>query len=419
MKGTLKMKSLKKLLSIALSAIMVLTLLASCSGGEVVIPDEDGWVATWASSQLSAGTNETPIDPPLKENTVRQQIRVNIGGDKIRLTLSNEYGGIPTQFESVHIAHLPTAGVNSIDASTDTVVTFNGGSESVEVPVGQTVTSDEIDFSFEAMDDLAITIKLGKFAGSSITSHTGARAHTWIISGDHVTDETFEAEETMVSWYYISELDVWAEAGAKTVVLFGDSITDGYGSTPNQFERWSDELTRQLQANPDTKNISVANSGIGGNSIFGGLGQAAKDRFERDVLNIAGARYAVILIGINDIGYASNDISDSMIEQYKIMIDKCHEKGIKIYGATILPMNGSGYYTEDREKIRLAVNDWIMNKAKFDGVIDFAADIADPDDSSRIAPQYNNDSLHPSPAGYKRMGEYVYQRLLELWAEEK
>lgn len=413
------MKSLKKLLSLAISAVILATLLCSCAGKLPEIPDEDGWVATWASSQLTAGTNETPFKPPLKENTVRQQIRVNIGGDKIRLTLSNEYGSIPAQFESVHIAHLPTAGENVIDTATDTVITFNGGSESVEIPTGETVVSDEIPFTFEALDDLAITMKLGKFAGSSLTSHTGARANTWIISGDHVTDESFAAEETMVSWYFISELDVWAEAGTKTVVLFGDSITDGYGSTPNQFERWSDELTRRLQANPETSNITVANSGIGGNSIFGGLGQAAKDRFERDVLNIAGVRYVVILIGINDIGYAGEDISDSMIEQYKIMIDKCHEKGIRIYGGTILPMNGSGYYTEDREKIRLAVNDWIMNKAGFDGAIDFAADIADPNDSSRIAPQYNNDSLHPSPAGYKRMGEFVYDRLLELWAEEK
>lgn len=413
------MKSLKKLLCLALTVIMLTALMTSCSEKEVVIPDEDGWVATWASSQLTAGTNETPFNPQLKENTVRQQIRVNIGGDKIRLTLSNEYGSLPAQFESVHIAHLVEAGNNAIDTATDTVVTFNGGSESIEIPMGETAVSDEIPFTFDALDDLAITIKMGKYAGSSITSHTGARAHTWIATGDHVTDESFTAEGTMVSWYYISELDVWASAGTKTVVLFGDSITDGYGSTPNQFERWSDELTRRLQANPETANITVANSGIGGNSIFGGLGKAAKDRFERDVIDIAGARYAVILIGINDIGYAGDDISDSMIEQYKIMIDKCHEKGIKIYGGTILPMNGSGYYTEDREKIRLAVNDWIMNKANFDGVIDFAADIADPNDPSRIAPQYNNDSLHPSPAGYKRMGEFVYERLLELWAKEK
>ena len=414
------MINIKKLLALLLSALMILSLATACGEKEVVIPDEDGWVATWAAAQLVAGPNETPINPALKENTVRQQIRVNIGGDKIRLTLSNEYGDIPAQFESVHIAHLLNAGENAIDPATDTVVTFNGGETSVDVPNGQTITSDEIDFSFDALDDLAITIKLGRFAGSSPTSHTGARCSTWIISGDHVADESFEAEETMVSWYFISELDVWAEAGTKTVVLFGDSITDGYGTTPNQFERWSDEMTRLFQANPEYKNITVANEGIGGNSIFGGNGTAAKDRFDRDVLNIAGARYVILLIGINDIGYAGEDISDSMIEQYKIMINKCHEKGIKIYAGTITPVGGNGYYSDLHEKIRVKLNDWFKSKSSgFDGVIDFAELIADPNDPSTMLAEYSNDNLHPGISGYKKMGEYAYQRLLEIWAEEK
>ena len=405
----------------ALLAALVLTFtLVGCGEKEVVIPDEDSWVSTWASAQLAAGTNETPINPPLKENTLRQQIRVNIGGDKIRLTLSNEYGSIPAQFESVHIAHLVNAGENAIDTSTDTAVTFNGGETSFDIPVGQTLTSDEIDFSFEALDDLAITIKFGKFAGSTPTSHTGARCSTWIISGDHVTDEAFEAEEVMTSWYFISELDVWAKAGSGTIVLLGDSITDGYGTTPNQFERWSDELTRQLQANPDTAHLTVANEGIGGNSVFGGLGTAARLRFERDVLNVAGVRYCVLLIGINDIGYANEDISESIITEYKSMIDQCHERGIKIYAGTILPVGGNSYYSELHDQIRVTLNDWMKSKdAKFDGVIDFDAELADPADPSRLLPEYSNDNLHPSIAGYKRMGEFVYERLLEIWSEEK
>ena len=413
------MKKLRRILALLLSVAMILSLSACAGEKEVVIPDEDGWVATWAAAQLTAGTNETPIKPPLKENTVRQQIRVNIGGNKIRLTLSNQYGDIPAQFESVHIAHLVNAGENAIDLSTDTVVTFNGGQTSVDVPNGETITSDEIDFSFEALDDLAITIKLGKFAGSSVTSHTGARAHTWIISGDHVTDESFVEEEEMVSWYYISELDVWAEAGTKAVVLFGDSITDGYGTTPNQFERWSDEMTRLFQANPEYKNITVINEGIGGNSIFGGLGTAAKDRFDRDVLNIAGVRYVILLIGINDIGYAGDDMTDRMIEQYEIMIQKCHEKGIKVYAGTILPVGDNSYYSELHDKIRVNLNDWFKSsKSKVDGVIDFDELLRDPNKIDTLLPEYSNDNLHPSIAGYKKMGEYAYQRLLEIWAEE-
>ena len=412
------MLNLKKLSALLLALLMLLSLTA-CGGGEVVIPDEDGWVATWASAQLVAGANETPYNPALKENTVRQQIRVNIGGDKIKLTLSNQYGDLPAQFEAVHIAHLLNAGDNTIDLSTDTVVTFNGGSTTVDIPAGETVTSDEIDFSFDALDDLAITMKLGKYAGSSPTSHTGARCTTWIITGDHVTDESFTADEEMVSWYFISELDVWAEAGTKTVVLFGDSITDGYGTTPNQFERWSDEMVRLFQANPDYKNITVINEGIGGNSIFGGLGTAAKDRFDRDVLNIAGVRYVILLIGINDIGYAGDDMTDRMIEQYEIMIEKCHEKGIKVYAGTILPVGNNGYYSELHDKIRVNLNEWFKSsKSKVDGVIDFDELLRDPNKIDTLLPEYSNDNLHPSIAGYKKMGEYAYQRLLEIWTEE-
>ncbi len=412
--------SIKRLLALILALAMTLSLAACGGNGFVELPEEDGWVATWGAAQLVAGTNENPLNPPLKENTVRQQIRVNIGGDKIRLTLSNEYGDIPAQFEAVHIAHLVAAGENAIDTSTDTVVTFNGGETSVEIPAGQTVTSDEISFSFEALDDLAITAKLGKFAGSSTTSHTGARCHTWIITGDHVADESFVSEETMTSWYFISELDTWAAAGTKALVLFGDSITDGYGTTPNQFERWSDELTRQLQANPDTKNITVINEGIGGNSIFGGLGTAAKDRFARDVLNIAGVRYVIVLIGINDIGYANDDISDSMIAEYEKMIESCHENGIRIYAGTILPVNGNSYYTPQRDEIRNKLNDWFKSSsAKFDGVIDFDLELANPDDPSYLTPEWSNDNLHPSISGYKRMGEFAYEELLKIWAEEE
>ncbi len=414
------MSNFKRILSLLLTAAMLLTLLTSCGSKVKEKPDEEGWVATWASAQLAAGTNETPFNPALKENTVRQQIRVNIGGDKIRLTLSNQHGDIPATFESVHIAHLVSPDGNAIDTSTDTVVTFNGGSETVEIPNGETAVSDEIPFSFEALDDLAITMKLGKFAGATPTSHTGARCTTWIATGDHVSDESFTADGEMTSWYFISELDTWAPAGTKTVVLFGDSITDGYGSTPNKFERWSDELTRQLQANPDTKNITVANEGIGGNSVFGGLGPAGRDRFDRDVLNIAGARYMILLLGINDIGYASEDISDSMIEEYKIMIDKCHENGIRVYAGTILPVNGNGYYSDLHEQIRQKLNEWFRSSGSgFDGVIDFDELLRNPDDPTYLIPEYSNDNLHPSIAGYKKMGEFAYQRLTELWAEEK
>lgn len=384
---------------------------------EVVIADEDGWFAAWTAAQMVTGKSDPVINPYLVGNTVRQQIRSSIGGDKIRLTLSNEYGILETQLESVHIAYLNKAGQNSVDTSTDTVITF-GGSQDVTIPAGETVVSDEIDFSFDAFQDLAVTVKLGETAGVRTTGHTDALSSVWIGEGDHASDETFAASKTTVNWYFISELDVWAEAGTKTLVVIGDSITDCYGAGTNKYERWSDVLSRRLRSDNETASVSVVNEGIGGNAIFGGLGTALNKRFDRDVLNVAGVRYAIVLIGINDIGGAKEDISQKMIEEYKVMIDKCHGQGIKIYAGTIMPVKGHEYYSELHEQIRITVNEWIRSDAAgFDGLIDFAEAMADPNETMQLDPKYSLDRLHCNAAGYQRMGEYAYERLKELWAE--
>lgn len=378
--------------------------------------ETDGWFAAWTSSQMITGT-DPDINSHLINNTVRQQIRPSIGGEKIRLKLSNEYGKTPLRIEAVHIACLLEAGENAIDTATDTVITF-GGSESIEIPKGDTIVSDEISFSFDAFQDLAVTIKVGDLAGVTTTGHSEALSDVWIGEGDHVSDDTFTASMTTVNWYFLSELDIWAKAGTKTLVVIGDSITDCYGARNNRYERWSDVLSRHLRADSKTADISVVNEGIGGNAIFSGLGTALKRRFNRDVLNIAGAKYVIVLIGINDIGGADEDISANMIKEYKIMIDKCHENGIKIYAGTIMPVGGHDYYSDLHEQIRTAVNEWIRSdQAGFDGVIDFADIMADPDNSQNLNHEYSLDRIHCNPTGYQHMGEYAYKRLTEIWAE--
>ncbi len=411
--------NIKRLLAICLCAVLALSLFGCGEKAAPLadVPEEDGWVCAWGTAPLVAGADETPINPGLKENTCRQQIRPSIGGDKIRLTLSNEYGDIPVKIESLHIAKLVNAEDPAIDTSTDTVITF-GGSESVDIEPGATIVSDEIDFSYQALEDLAITTKFGKFAGgSSITSHTAARCSTWIISGDHVKDESFTPEKTMTSWYFISGLDVWAEAGTKAIVVIGDSITDGAGSKTGSFARYSDELARRLQENEATAGYSVVAKGIGGNAVFGGLGTACKDRFARDVLEVPGARYCVLMIGINDIGYAGEEISQSIIDEYKVMIDSCHERGIKIYAGTLTPIKGSGYYSELHEQTRQALNEFIRSDSSgFDGFIDFDAALRDPADPEKLSDEFAlgnwNDYLHPSEAGYLKMGEVAYDYLV-------
>ncbi len=422
------MKLFKRLFVLPLAALLFGTTLCSCGGNTTPvaeIPEEDGWVAAWASAQLTTGANETPTKPPLKENSCRQQIRVAIGGDKIRITFSNLNGDIPLEIESAHIAHLIDPNSSAIDPLTDTVITFNGGETSVKLIPGQELVSDEIDFSFEALDNLAITTKFGRFVGGTITSHTAARATTWIAEGDHVSAESFPAGcEEMTSWYYLAELDVWAEAGTKTLICFGDSITDGAAGHTNTFPRYSDTLATLLADDPDYSNVSVVGKGIGGTVLRGEWGTAGMARLERDVLNVAGARYVIVLYGVNDIGGAQNDISDSLIDSYKSIIEQCHAKGIKVYGATIVPFGGNGYYSDLHEEIRVKVNKFIMSdKSGFDGYIDFAGALADPADETRMAAEYNvsawNDWLHPGNEGYKKMGETAYDALKAIWDAEK
>lgn len=420
-KGKKTGMKIKRLTAFILSVVIILSLTA-CGNNQTStlkeIKDEAGWFTTWTSAALTAGADETPYDPSLKGNTCRQQIRVSIGGDKIKLTFSNEYGDIPVKMESVHIAKLIDPSSPAIDTATDTIITF-GGSEAVTIEPGTTVTSDEIAFGFEALDNLAITTKFGNFTGGTITSHTASRCSTWIIEGDHVSDESFTASKVMTSWYFLNRLDVWAEAGTKTIVCIGDSITDGAGSSTNSFTRYSDELARLLQQDPETQNIAVAAKGIGGNSVFGGLGTACKDRFERDVINVPGVRYCILMIGINDIGAESEDMSEQIIEQYKIMINKCHENGIKIYAGTLTPIKGSGYYSELHDKTREKLNTFMLSdNSGFDGVIDFSAALCDSSDPAKIADEYAlgnwNDYLHPSEAGYLKMGQTAYEYLKDI-----
>lgn len=411
-----------RLLAIIMSLCLTMSLLGGCGEAKVApIVEEDGWFATWGTAMYDASADETPMNPSLKENTVRQQIRVSMGGEKIKLTFSNIKGDIPVQIEKAHIAKMIEGGADSsIDILTDTVITF-GGSESVTIEPGKTVTSDEIEFSVDALDDLAVTLKMGKYVGGTITAHRGARANTWVVEGDHVSDETLSGGKTMTSWYYLEEVAVWSEAGTKTIVCLGDSITDGANTTTNKFTRWSDELARQLAAN-GYDNIGVVNKGIGGNSIFGGLGTAAKDRFYHDVLEVEGVRYCIVMIGINDIGYANEDISQSLIDQYKVMIEACHEKGIEIYGATLTPIKNSGYYSELHEEIRVTLNEFIRSeKSGFDGVIDFDAVMADPADPEKMVDDYVQgwrDYLHPGDLGYTVMGETAFKALDEIWNAE-
>ena len=370
------------------------------------------WVGTWTSAQLTASGDSLP-PKELKDSTYRQIIRTSTGGSRVRLTFSNENGESELEIKSAHLARQIDAKSSEIDISTDTALTFEG-KESVVIPAGGTVTSDAVEYPVEALEQVAVTTYFGKVP-NTITSHTGARCHNWLVAGDHVSDVILGAAETTVSWYFVDSMDVLSPEKNDAIVCFGDSITDGYGCTVNRYERWTDVLAQLLQEDDATKHLSVLNKGIGGNAIFGGSGKPGKDRFDNDVLKKAGVKYLIILEGVNDIGYSSDPgLADSIIAEYKTMIAKAHAAGIKVYGGTILPFKGHSYYSVVREQIRKKVNEFILSEdSGFDGTIDFATAIADSSDPEKMLKKYANDNLHPNPAGYKLMGQLVYDTIFK------
>lgn len=394
--------------------------LFGCSERRPKIEPVDGWYTTWAAASLDAGSDQIPMNPVLSGNTCRQQIRTSIGGDRIRLTFSNEYGSGPVTFEKVRLARLISPGSSGIDTSTDTAVTFEG-SESVTVPVGKTVTSDEISFSFEALDYLAVTVKFGA-APSSPTCHREAGCTSWIVEGDRVSDESFDTMELMSSWYYLCRVDTWALAGTEVVVCFGDSITDGLCATYNGFNGWSDILSELMQSDDSTKNISVVNTAISRNALSGGIGPSAKNRFERDVLNIPGVRHVIILIGTEDIPSAQYDTSKDIIDEYKKLISTCHKRGISIYAGTLTPFGGNqAYYSELHEKIRQNINSFIISPdSGFDEFIDFSQVLCKSENLSELQSIYDSgDGLNPNAAGYSVMARAAREALLAAWQSEE
>lgn len=370
----------------------------------------DGWSCIFAAAMQPSYIDMMPKEPHLSDSTCRQQFRASMSGSKIRLTFSNEHSetlDAPTSdlvIESAHIAKLLKAGEPNIDLETDTAVTF-GGSESVTIPAGETVTSDEIDFEYSALELLAVSTKFGSVPAFPAV-HQEADCGSWVVAGDKVS-ENFNPTAWMWSYFSLCRVDGYSE-GSESLVCFGDSITDGSISTWNGFDAWPDILSNALREDPATSHISVVNTGIGGNAIWGGSGIAAKDRFERDALEVAGVRYVIILIGTNDIPGAQEDISENMISEYRAMINACHKRGIKIFAGTITPFGtNENWSSELHESIRTKVNDFMMSEdSGFDGYIDFAAAVCDPGDPTKLkAENDSGDGLHPSAAGHRLMGE--------------
>jgi len=317
--------------------------------------------------------------------------------------------------KSVQIA--VSTGGSTIDISTNKELRFNGNPE-VTVNPGVAITSDPISFDLRPRMDVAITIYFGQ-TSASVTGHPGSRTTSYLLAGNSTSVTDFSNAVTTDHWYVINGIDVLAPSTAAAVAILGNSITDGRGSTTNMQNRWPDIMSERLLQNPGTQQVGVLNMGIGGNCVLANcLGPSAVSRFERDILNQAGVRWAIIFEGVNDIGgvkSAANatTVSNNLIAAYLKMIDSAHAKSIKVYGATIMPFKGNSYFNTYSESCRSQVNDWIRNSGHFDGVIDFDRVMRNPQDTLSLISSFQNDGLHPDSAGHRTMGNAVDVKLFE------
>lgn len=374
-------------------------------------PGPVAWVGAWAAGQQLTEPHNLPPKPGLAGNTLRQFVLPTRSGDRVRLLLSNAWGDGPVAFAAVHLAAAGLA--SSIDVDTDTEVLFDG-EPWLSLPAGERRFSDPVDFSLAARARLAITIHFGDVA-SDVTGHPGSRTTSYISRGNAVGEPSFERPARADHWYYVEAVDVEAPEGGAAVVILGDSITDGRGSTTNGNDRWPDHLARRLRQHGATREVAVINQGIGGNAVVaGGLGPTATRRFGRDVLEQRGVRWVIVLEGVNDIAWAEDPgVADRLVAAYELFIDRAHERGLLIYGVPILPFGGSDYASEPHETARRAVNEWIRHGGCFDAVLPLDEAVADPEDPTRLLPAFDTgDHLHLNPAGYQAMADAVDLSLL-------
>ena len=370
------------------------------------------WVGTWATAPQTVVKSFMPYNNCMTNHSVRQVVKVSIGGDVIRLKLSNIYSMQPVEIRSIYIAHAKDS--SDIDAKTAQYFKF-GNSYKTVIPAGKQIVSNALKFKLRNLERVAITINYTS-APEIPTVHMGSRTTSYIMKGVTNAHSNFAKAFRENHWYNISGIDVYTMSNnMSAIAIIGNSITDGKCSTDNAQNRWPDVMSEMLQLKHKITNQGVLNLGIGNNRVTvpGGFGALAKERFDRDILMQSGVKKVVIFEGVNDIGAArsgsSETVARKIIESIQGMMKKAKARKMKVYLGTITPFKGAGYYTHFHEAARLYVNDWIRSQAKnVDGILDFAKLLQDPNDDRRMKREYaSNDWLHPNPTGYKAMGIYA------------
>jgi len=383
------------------------------------------WIGTWGAApeppRLAAGP--FPATPSYHDQTIRQVVRIAAGGGRFRIRFTNEYGTKPLVIGAASLARADSKG--DITAESIRPLTF-AGKRSVTIPAGAPYLSDPVELDAKPLSNLSISLYVPQDTGPCTCHGVGVQKAD--VSGPgNFTDEPFMPKSTMQARAFISGVEVETSRPGKTIVAFGDSITDGVGSTVNADRRWPDVLADRLTARKGRTEWGVVNMGISGNRVLNdGAGQSALARLDRDVLSEPGAAYVIVFEGVNDLGISYGHFSgplaaafkaqaagghvtaEEMIAGYRQIIDRAHGRGLKVIGATIAPYEGAAYYSEEGEMVREAINRWIRTSGAFDGVVDFDAALRDPADPKRIAtPLQRGDHLHGSDAGYEAMARSI------------
>lgn len=367
------------------------------------------WLGTWGASP----TPPVPSARSFKDQTVRQVVRISAGGARVRIRLTNEYGANPLVVGAATIALSDPKGVVK---GAFIPVTF-GGEVGITIPAGSPALSDPITLPVKALDSLSVSLYFPSDTGPCSCHPVGSATAYVSAAGNHV-GEAFTPASTLLQRAFLSGVEVETAAPGKTIITFGDSITDGTNSTVDTNNRWHDHLARRLAERSPRQAWGVVNAAISGNRVLstGNLifGEAALKRFDRDALSVPGAEYLVVLEGINDIGMGADKppTAAQIIAGHKQIIARARAHGMKVYGVTFMPFEGARYYRPEGDAIRQEVNRWIRTSGAYDAVIDFDAVMRDPANAKRLrADLQSGDWLHPNDAGYKTMGEAVDLKL--------
>ncbi len=418
---THQVASIRRRLGLLLTAVAlsVSPLVPAPAGAQT---QANSWISTWTASQQSP---RGVMPASFSNQTVRQIVRVSIGGNRVRIRLSNEFGTKPVL---IGAASVGLAGENfGIAAGALRPLTFGGSKSTILLP-GAPALSDPVDLNVTPLSDIAVSLYLPAATELSTVHQIGLQTAFVSSAGDFTASSDFPTVDRFANRFFLAGVMVEPTAPTRAIVTFGDSITDGTNSTVNTNNRWPDVLARRLKEAGTP--LAVLNQGISGNRVLSeGAGASGLARFERDVLSHPGVSHVVILLGINDIGWPGTPIepsgifrtADEIIAGYKQMIERAHLRGIKVIGSPLTPfenafagMPNQGYFTSEKEAKRQAVNNWIRTSGAFDGIIDFERVLGDPARPTSMLPAYDSgDRLHPNDAGYKAMGESIDLKLFQ------